>query len=87
MQPEQVLGKPKNISPQKIANQPSLVQNHKKFIDMGLWDLPMDQSNKPLKAIKCPLNPGVFDKSGNQINHPSRIWVDDILIAAVGVYM
>ena len=26
-----------------------------------------------------------FDKFGNQINHPSRIWVDDILIAAVGV--
>ena len=52
---------------------------------MVLWDLPMDQSDKPIKAFRCPLNPGVFDKFGNQINHPSKIWVDDILIAAVGV--
>ena len=69
----------------KFANKPLLVQKHKKFIDMVLWDLPMGQSDKPIKAFKCPLNPGVFDKFGNQINHPSRIWVDDILIAAVGV--
>ena len=45
----------------------------------------MGQSDKPIKAFRCPLNPGVFDKFGNQINHPSKIWVDDILIAAVGV--
>ena len=49
------------------------------------WDIPTSQLNKPVKAIKCPLNPGVIDDLGNQINHPSRIWVDDILIAAVGV--
>ena len=69
----------------KFANQPLLVQKHKKFIDMVLWELPMEQSDKPIKAIKCPLNPGVFDRLGKQINHPSRIWVDDILIAAAGV--
>ena len=49
------------------------------------WEIPKDQLGKLVKAIKCPLNPGVIDDLGNQINHPSRIWVDDILIAAVGV--
>ena len=32
---------------------------------------------------KCKLNPGVLDSSGANINHPTRIWVDDALIAAV----
>ena len=49
------------------------------------WDIPSNPINKPVKAVKCPLNPGVIDDLGNQINHPSRIWVDDILIAAMGV--
>ena len=39
----------------------------------------------PVRAFKCPLNPGVIDEFGNRIHHPSRIWVDAILIAAVGV--
>ena len=49
------------------------------------WDIPTSQLNKPVKAIKCPFNPGVIVDLGNQINHRSIIWVDDILIAAVGV--
>ena len=49
------------------------------------WDVPTAQFEKPVKANMCPLNPGVIDESGNKIYHPSRIWVDDILIAAVGV--
>ena len=39
---------------------------------------------KPVKAKQCELNPGVLDQFGNQISHPSRIWVDDTLIAAIG---
>ena len=35
---------------------------------------------------KCKLNPGVLDGSGNQIQYPARIWVDDTLIVAVGVF-
>ena len=34
---------------------------------------------------KCKLNPGVLDSSGGQTQHPARIWVDDALIAAVGI--
>ena len=49
------------------------------------WNVPTEPLSKPVKAFKCPLNPGVIDDLGNQVNHPSRIWVDDILIAAVGV--
>ena len=47
--------------------------------------MPSNPVNKPVKAFKCPLNPGVIDDLGNQLYHPSRIWVDDSLIAAVGV--
>ena len=42
-------------------------------------------AKKALSYLKCPLNPGVIDNLGNQINHPFIISVDDILIAAVGV--
>ena len=50
------------------------------------WDLPGYSSPEPVKAVKCELNTGVLDPRGNMINHPSRIWVDDTLIAAVGVF-
>ena len=69
----------------KFSNRPDLVKKHKVYIDMLKWDVPSNPITKPVKAVKCPLNPGVIDDLGNQINHPSRIWVDDILIAAVGV--
>ena len=69
----------------KFANRPDLVEKHKKYINMIKWDVPTAQFEKPVKANMCPLNPGVIDESGNKIYHPSRIWVDDILIAAVGV--
>ena len=32
------------------------------------------------------MNLGVLDGSGKQIQYPARIWVDDKLIAAVGVF-
>ena len=35
---------------------------------------------------KCKLNPDVLDDSGKQIQYPARIWVDDTLMAAVGVF-
>ena len=69
----------------KFANRPDLVEKHKEYIDMINWNVPTAHFNKPTRAFKCPLNPGVVDEFGNVIHHPSRIWVDDILIAAVGV--
>ena len=50
---------------------------------MVKWE-PHNPLVKPVKAKQCQLNPGVLDSFCNQISHPSRIWVDDILIAAVG---
>ena len=44
----------------------------------------MDCDVKPVTAQKCELNPGVLDLFGIQTPYPSRIWVDDCLIAAVG---
>ena len=68
-----------------FSNRPDLVKTHKLYIYMLKWDMPSNPVNKPVKAFKCPLNPGVIDDLGNQLYHPSRIWVDDSLIAAVGV--
>ena len=31
------------------------------------------------------MNPGVLDASGNQVPHPAHIWVDDALMAAIGI--
>ena len=70
----------------KFANRPGLVDKHKKYIDMIKWDLPCGAATKPVPAKKCKLNPGVLDGSDNQIQYPARIWVDDTLIAAVGVF-
>ena len=67
----------------RFANRPDLVVKHKKYIDMVKWE-PHNPLEKPVKAKQCVLNPGVLDPFGNQISHPSRIWVDDTLIAAVG---
>ena len=49
------------------------------------WNVPTAEFSMPVRAFKCPLNPGVIDEFGNRIYHPCRIWVDDILVAAVGV--
>ena len=69
-----------------FANRPDLVDKHKKYIDMIKWDIPCGAAAKPVPAKKCKLNPGVLDGSGNQIQYSVRIWVDDTLIAAVGVF-
>ena len=67
-----------------FADGPDLVVKHKKYIDMIQCNVPSAQSEIPAKSKKnCPLNPSVIDELSNQIKHPSRIWVDDILIAAV----
>ena len=57
----------------KFANCPELVEKHKKYIDMIKWDLPKSNAKKPVLAMKCKLNPGVLDSSGNQIHHPAKI--------------
>ena len=57
---------------------------HKKHIDMIKWKLPAGDQPTPTRAVKCVLNPGVLDSSGDQISHPARIRVDDALIAALG---
>ena len=39
----------------------------------------------PVLAMKCKLNPGVLDSLDNQIHHPAKFWVNDTLIAALGI--
>jgi hypothetical protein len=36
--------------------------------------------------VNCELNSGVIDSFSKQIPHPSRSWVNDTLIAAVGIF-
>ena len=70
----------------KFANRPELVHKNKKYIDMLSWELPKPTAPKPVRAAKCTLNPGVLEPLGNKKCYLSRIWVDDALIAAVGVF-
>ena len=37
------------------------------------------------QGVKCDFNPGVLDLEGKQVVQPARIWVDDALMAAVGL--
>ena len=67
----------------KFANRPDLVKKHKYYLDMIQWKMPSDRESKPVIATSCELNPGVIDLAGNQVQHPSHIWVDDTLIVAV----
>ena len=64
---------------------PSLVGKHEKYLNMIKWEVPSSNSQKPIKAVKCDLNPGVLDSNGSQIFQQARIWVDDAMMAAVGV--
>ena len=53
---------------------------------MVKWVVPSPDAPLPVKAAKCNLNPGVLYSFGNRIHHPSRIWVDNTLIATVGIF-
>ena len=70
----------------KYANHQDLVQKHKHYIDMVKWEVPSPDAPPTVKAAKCKLNLGMFDSFGNHLHHPSRMWVDDTLIAAVGIF-
>ena len=45
---------------------PSLVGKHEKYLNMIKWEVPSSNSQKPIKAVKCDLNPGVLDSNGLQ---------------------
>ena len=70
----------------KYANRPELVQQYKYYIAMAKWDVPSPDTPPPVKASKCKLDPGVFNSFSNCIHHLSRMWVNDTLIAAVGIF-
>ena len=57
----------------KFANDPSLVEKHKKYLDMIRWDVPKVTTERPVKACSCALNPGVLDSRGKQIPKSANI--------------
>jgi hypothetical protein len=67
-----------------FANRPNLVIRHKKFIDMLKWE-EIDHSAKLAPAFSCTtINHGIID-TGNQIDFPARIYVNDALMLALDV--
>ena len=64
-------------------DKPGLVTKHKRFLDMIQWAEPTS-ADSPVRALPCSLNQGALDSTGEPIVRPSRIYVDDALIAAVG---
>ncbi len=67
-----------------FANRPNLVIRHKKFIDMLKWE-EIDPSAKLTPAFSCTSNRGIIDDSGNRIDLPAHIYVDDALMLALDV--
>ena len=65
---------------------PPLVKKHETYFKMIKDEKPSPNSEKPVKAIKCDLNPGGSDLKGSQFFQQARIRVDDAMMAAVGVY-
>ena len=49
------------------------------------WEVPPKTSEKPVRAVSCELNPGVLNSSGKQVPQQAHIWVDDALMAAIGI--
>ena len=61
-----------------------LVEKHKDLIDMVSWQKIKRPSTPLVRAHPCSLNPGVLDENGKQKDVPTRMYVDDALLAAVG---
>ena len=68
-----------------FSSDPTLVEKHKHYLNMIKWDIPPSDAEPPVKAFKCQINPGVLDPQGKQVIQRPRIWVDDALMAAIGV--
>jgi hypothetical protein len=60
-----------------FASRPDLVIKHKIFIDMLKWE-EIDPSAKFTPAFSCTINRGIMDNSGNRIDLPARIYVNNV---------
>ncbi len=68
-----------------FADSPHLVDKHRQFLDMISWN---DQpSPEYVKASPCTINCGIYNSDGTMIPRPSRMYVDDALLAAAGRIM
>jgi hypothetical protein len=67
-----------------FATRPNLVIRHKKFINMLKWE-EFDPSAKLTPAFSCTTNHSNIDDTGNRIDLPTRIYVDDALMLALDV--
>jgi hypothetical protein len=65
-----------------FANRPNLVVRHKKFIDMLKYE-EIDPLAKLTPAFSCTINRGIMDDTGNRIDLPARIYVDNALMFAL----
>jgi hypothetical protein len=64
-----------------FADSHHLVHKHRQFLDMISWD--DHPSTTYVKASPCELNCGIYDSNGSIIPRPTRMYVDDALLAAV----
>jgi hypothetical protein len=66
-------------------NRPDLVVKHRRLLDMVQW-APISASGAPVVAKPCSINKGVLDdQSSLPAPRPIRMYVDDALIAEVGI--
>jgi hypothetical protein len=65
-----------------FVKRPDLVVRHKKFINMLKWE-EIDPSDELTPAFSCTINCGIMDDTGNWIDLPAHIYVDDALMLAL----
>ena len=65
-------------------NKEGLVEKHKHYLDMIIWEDEPEVQPVFVQAVACDLNPGVLDEQGNMKPVPTNIYVDDALLACVG---
>jgi hypothetical protein len=49
-----------------FANRPDLVEKHKYYIDMIRWNIPTGDEPRPVRTMKCALNPGILSWLGTR---------------------
>lgn len=66
-------------------NTDGLVEKHADYLNMIDWHTDCPEDQKFTRSKSCPINPGIFNADGKMKPLRTKIYVDDALMAAIGV--
>ena len=68
-----------------LHDKEGLVEKHKRLLDMLVWETTVVTEEGLTKAVRCEINKGVLDDNSREKPTPLYIYVDDALIACIGI--